>query len=365
MYVCPVVNCTFTTRAGHLAQSHFSSHKFDNPFHAKCLQCPNYEAHNFNTFRSHLYHHARDNNNLNNREEEVEEVEEVQEVQEVQEVEEVEEVEEAQEAQEVQEVEANMEVDFIGNHINGNENFEEPNLNQNQNQINSNDLQQQKPDLDFHDKTLYETVRFLFHIQEEHFLFYKTRQDILLHVSNLIESSLQNTRNEILQRAEEHGVNLVQLENFFGEIEDVFQGNFIGEVDTSHKMERYFENNFQPIPHELVRIGVVEKNVNRNGVALREEVDRFGVRVPFLESLTRMLKNPQILHFIDHPILNQNGIMEDECDALLMDRKPILIAHPDALRIHLYYDEAEVTNALGTKNVTIGFFFSFLFFLNF
>lgn len=49
------------------------------------------------------------------------------------------------------------------------------------------------------------------------------------------------------------------------------------------------------------------------------------------------------------PHASHDGFLRDMCDGQYYKEHPLYCVHPDALQLHLLYDDMEAVNPLGTK----------------
>jgi len=81
---------------------------------------------------------------------------------------------------------------------------------------------------------------------------------------------------------------------------------------------------------------------------------RFGYVMPFLPNLRRQLRNPNILYHVANPSFSVDDILRDDCDGSNTRNHPIFLQFPDSIRIRLYYDDLELTEAIGSYTMKIG-----------
>jgi len=93
-----------------------------------------------------------------------------------------------------------------------------------------------------------------------------------------------------------------------------------------------------------------------------QQVSCFGYRVSFKKSIARMMKNPYVLQHIGVDYSSQDGVIRDECDGLNCKNHPIIVAHPEAIKVRIYYDDIEVTNPIGSHKTLLGINFFPIFF---
>ena len=83
-------------------------------------------------------------------------------------------------------------------------------------------------------------------------------------------------------------------------------------------------------------------------------VPAFGHRKPLLSSLTRQLRNPNVLTHIANPSFSLDGILRDDGDGSNTRQHPLVNLYPDTLRIRLYYDDLQLADAIGSYSRKVG-----------
>jgi len=71
--------------------------------------------------------------------------------------------------------------------------------------------------------------------------------------------------------------------------------------------------------------------------------------IPILKTLQGLLNQPDILAEVRKPHNSTDGLLRDFCDGEDFKRHLLFGQDPQALILHCYYDDFQVTNPLGSK----------------
>ncbi len=121
--------------------------------------------------------------------------------------------------------------------------------------------------------------------------------------------------------------------------------NFCADFNTVYKQERYFIKNFRLVEPVAVKLG--GKWLRRKLKNYRiTAVNSYGYYVPFFDSLSALLRLPEVAQEIMNKQPLADDCMRDFCDGQFCTNHQIL-ADSKALKIISYHDEFNVANPLG------------------
>jgi len=202
------------------------------------------------------------------------------------------------------------------------------------------------PDLE----TRWLTGHFLNSIKEGKITTEALLNDLIGKTDELVQNLAQMTQHRILMNADQGGFDPQLLDAFFQQ-HGFFQPNsiFTG-VATTAQRTNFLRNEFELENFEPILMGqrlVFDGNQHKF-------IQGYGYRKNFLSSLRRQLRNPNVLYHVANPHSSTDGILRDDCDGTNTRNHPFVHLYPDALRIRLYYDDVELTEAIGSYKRKVG-----------
>ena len=89
------------------------------------------------------------------------------------------------------------------------------------------------------------------------------------------------------------------------------------------------------------------------------KVNQYGYYIPIDKVIQAVLHSTNVLNWIENDHFSHDDIMRDFCDGTYIRNSPYFQAHPEALQIILFYDDAEFCNPIGhrTKKHSMGMFY--------
>jgi hypothetical protein len=97
------------------------------------------------------------------------------------------------------------------------------------------------------------------------------------------------------------------------------------------------------------RLGSAYTRIVKQGKTRLERVWHYSYDVSLEDSLTQLLNNEAVLQEVRNKRTRQDGSMWDYSDGSQFKEHLLYKDHPEALQIHLYFDELEVCNPLGSR----------------
>ena len=174
-------------------------------------------------------------------------------------------------------------------------------------------------------------------IQEKHFIPKVVQREVTDDVKNLLTNFHEEYKGLVRIGCEEAGISTQEgnLQSLLGpsNLDEYFQG-----VDSEYQFERNLTGLLGLIePIEFI-LGHSEQG--------RKETFQY---VPILDILKLILSKGDIWSHIINRKSTQKDILRDYCDGTILKGHPFFSTDPTNLKIHLYSDELEVVNPLGSK----------------
>ena len=176
--------------------------------------------------------------------------------------------------------------------------------------------------------------------------FLKTMQEV---VTLNVEKSLQHATQVLRDSAD------VNLRDYFDIEEELRSIDCSFDLDTIFKQNAYFTSNFGLIQPRRERLGG-EFDADEGGVAnanqrIRDSRDEMIV-IPILEVCTELFANKEFAEIFRKSMGEEISKPDTFCfskDGTSYFNHEFFKAHPNALRVKLYFDEVEVCDATGSK----------------
>lgn len=121
------------------------------------------------------------------------------------------------------------------------------------------------------------------------------------------------------------------------------------EIDTNHKMTKYFSDNMSLVKPREIFLGHRSDTERKHGVLSQTLVADTCQYIPILDTLRSLFENAQLQTFCSQSNLSTDGKMYDYCDGIRFRDHQLYSKYPKALQIQLYFDDLETTNPLGSK----------------
>ena len=77
--------------------------------------------------------------------------------------------------------------------------------------------------------------------------------------------------------------------------------------------------------------------VNKDGRAV--QISDYSYDIPLLQTIQQLLACETVAYHVFNHHRAEGGILGDFCDGELFRTNQLFCGHPDALQLHLYYDE--------------------------
>lgn len=99
---------------------------------------------------------------------------------------------------------------------------------------------------------------------------------------------------------------------------------------------------------EPVKVVTYQKEVLVGDSVKLVDVD-YGYVVPFLPSVEKLLQQPEVLHCVNNPKPQKEGVFTTPLDAYVYQNHPVTKKHPKPLAFQLYVDGVEHTDSASSK----------------
>ena len=170
-------------------------------------------------------------------------------------------------------------------------------------------------------------------------------------VRDLFRESLLSLKNEVTHVLTSNvppvgGTLISEIEDRFKFFSDPF-----AELDTKTKQDKYFKNNLQMVEPIEIPLGFRLDNYwdNSEKKYKEKQVNNTFQYIPVKKVLQMIMRNPHVRDLLHHPALVPDALLRGYSDGQQYRSHRLFSTKPESLRIHLYYDEVEVVNPLGSK----------------
>ena len=100
---------------------------------------------------------------------------------------------------------------------------------------------------------------------------------------------------------------------------EVAQMDYFNGLETHHKRVKFYKQNFNIIEPQEIYLGK-SLSKQRGKVVCKKT---FGIFTPFRDCLQAMLSLPEVWHYVQHPRVSMNSIMNDVCDGYLWNQNSL------------------------------------------
>lgn len=121
------------------------------------------------------------------------------------------------------------------------------------------------------------------------------------------------------------------------------------DVDTSFKMNKYFEENFDMVKPREIFLGHRADTARKQGLVKQVLAADTCQYVSIIETITFLFSNIEMQKIYTLSRTQSEERMQNYCDGSQFSSHPLFMKYPQALQIQLYFDDVETTNPFGTK----------------
>ena len=167
----------------------------------------------------------------------------------------------------------------------------------------------------------------------------KLLKHINIDVDRKIQEFLKNNQNDIPNNVIKHFLNDINFTNIFETLQTPYQHLHFVKMNSAYYVE----------PKEMI-LGYRIENKYVSNVMKRMSIADTYQYIPIIDTLTVIFKNPSLYALLNSETLNKSPTeLMSFLDGNLYKKNSFFIENPHALRLHLYYDDLEVVNPLGSK----------------
>lgn len=192
-------------------------------------------------------------------------------------------------------------------------------------------------------------AHFLLKIRANHRISNVGATDLASNLAQFMADYSGFIKREIIDELRLNIPNIEGLINRSSQLQHLFTPkNFFSDLRSVHLQNQFLRQKFVLVEPIAVKLGeklVRRKTANKNILGLTT-VNCYGYYVPLIDSLSSLLRMPEVANEVLNRYSSDDGLMRDLCDGEYCINHPIL-ADPKALKIISYHDEFNVANPLG------------------
>lgn len=145
------------------------------------------------------------------------------------------------------------------------------------------------------------------------------------------------------------------IESLQSDEQRLFAQETLGQMCSQAKRATLYKRMWSYVEPEKIFLGKEYKTIKGRP----RKVNQYGYYIPIDKVIQVLLHSTNVLYWIENDHFSDDDIMRDFCDGTYIRTNPYFQAHPEALQIILFYDDAEFCNPIGhrTKKHSMGLFY--------
>ncbi|XP_058961485.1 uncharacterized protein [Pocillopora verrucosa] len=201
---------------------------------------------------------------------------------------------------------------------------------------------------------------FILKTKEENQLSQQTINAILDNTGDLVDSSLVEMKNKVVACLQSSGIEIADVEGLSGVLDEPsIYSQAKQRLQNEYQQMKYFVENFNFVePQEVILNQYAEYRYlqGKQKLCLVKETFHY---ISILKTLQSLLNQADVLCEVMNGHSSNDGILRDYCDSEQYKMHALFGQPGNALLLHCYYDDFQVTNPLGskTKKHKIGAFY--------